>query len=280
MWTTELHLGFVQLANVEERPGISHIQQDPRTAEYNGEEIRSGDVVCDRYQRAFPQILKGAKRAVVKKASLSYRFVGDMDDKFWTGYLLTYLPGGSELFQGPLYYDADVMEWFHEDRRTDQRKVLEPFLVEKMVAELFRSTDEILKAIDDWLNPDIDGSEDGKVLTQPRVSKADDRFVDVQYNRSTVCLDLDATLRILRRLFNANVDSLGQWAKREKSRSFQPRWSEKDEFKYRELIDFQKRRAEQQISRVNDQYRRIQDSIEQVRIHRQEVIKDERGSEL
>lgn len=266
---------------MEERPGISSIQQDPRNTEYNGEEIRSDDVVCDRYQRAFPQILKGAKRAVVKKASLSYRFVGDMDDKFWTGYLLTYLPGGSELFQKPFYSYAGVLQkWFHEDRRTDQRKVLEPFLVEKMVAELFRSTDEILKAIDDWLNPDIDGSEDGKVLTQPRVSKADDRFVDVQYTRSAVCLDLDATLRILRRLFKANVDSLGQWAKREQSRSFQPRWSEKDEFKFRELIDFQKRRAEQQISRVNDQYRRIQDSIEQVRIHRQEVIKDERGSEL
>lgn len=35
--------------------------------------------------------------------------------------------------------------WFHEDRNTDQRKILEPFLVEKMVAVLFQNTDRILK---------------------------------------------------------------------------------------------------------------------------------------
>lgn len=257
---------------MEDRPR-AYIQEDSRNEENLDEEARS-DAVCDRHQRAFPQIFKTSKRAFLRKASLSYRFVGDMDDKFWTGYLLTHLPADSEVFRRSDYYGfSDVQEWFHGDRRTDQRKVLEPFLVEKMVAVLFQSTDEILKAIDDWLNPEIDVSEDGKALNDPKVSKADDRFVDVQYNRSAVCLDLDATLRILRRLSKANVDSLGQWAKREQTRTFQPRWSEKDEFKYRELIDFQKRRAEHQISRVNDQYRQIQNSIEQVRTHRQEVTR-------
>ena len=250
----------------------TYIQEDSRNRESLEEEARSDDV-CDRHQRAFPQISKGLKRAVLQKASLSYRFIGDMGEKFWTGYLLTHLPAESKILpkvdRGSGF--REIREWFDKDTKNDQRKILEPFLVEKMVAELFQNTDEILKAIDEWLNPETDLSEDGKVLTQPKVSKADDRFVDVQYNRSATCLDLDATLRILRRLSKANVDSLDQWAKRESSRNFQPRWSEKDEFKFRELIDFQKRRAEQQISRVNDQYRRIQDSIEQVRTHRQEV---------
>lgn len=256
---------------MEEEPR-AYIRENPRNEEVLEEEARSDDV-CDRHERAFPQIIKGSQRALLKKASLSYRFVGDMDDKIWTGFLLTHLPADSEIFRKPDDYDGyrDVQEWFHKDRKSDQRKVLEPFLVEKMVAELFQSTDRILKAIDDWLNPELDVSEDGKVLTQPKVSKADDRFVDVQYNRSAICLDLDATLRILRRLSKANVDSLGQWVKREQIRSFQPRWSEKDEFKFRELIDFQKRRAEQRISRVNDQYRWIQNLIEQVKTHRQEV---------
>ena len=196
-----------------------------------------------------------------------------MDDRFWTGYLLIYCPADSDGFRDTdLFYPDDIREWFHEDRRLDQRKILEPFVVEKMVAEMFRSIDEILKVIDVWLDPEIDGSGDGKAWTQPKVSKADDRFVDAQYHRSAVCLELDATLRILRRLSKANVDSLGQWAKWEQTRNFQPRWSEKDEYKFRELIDFQKRRVEQQISRLNDQYRRVQDSIEQVRTHRQEVI--------
>lgn len=200
-----------------------------------------------------------------------------MADKFWTGYLLANLPADSETFRKPNFYgSSDIQEWFQEDRKLDQRKIFEPFLVEKMVAVLCKNTDRILRTIDDWLNPEIDVSEDGKAVTQPKTSRADDRFVDVQYNRSAICLDLDATLRILRHLAKANVDSLGQWVNREKIRNFQPRWSEKDEFKFRELIDFQTRRAEQQISRVNDQYRRIQNTIEQVRSHRQEVIQCER----
>lgn len=255
---------------MDDRPP-TYVQEDPRNEE-NSENRAKSDDVCERHQRAFPSILRSSGRIVLEKASLSYRFVGDMGDKFWTGYLLANLPADSEMFRKTDYYGSrDIQEWFHEDRKTDQRKILEPFLVEKMVAVLFQNTDGILQAIDDWLNPDLDYSEDGKGLTQPKVSKADDRFVDVQYNRSAICLDLDATLRILRRLSKANVDSLGQWINREQTRSFQPRWSEKDEFKFRELIDFQKRRAEQQISRVNDQHRQIQNSIEQVKTHRQEV---------
>ena len=251
---------------MEERSD-TYLRNDSGNEEKVEEEAKS-DNVCVNYQRAFPQILKGSKSAL-EKASLSYRIAGDMDDKFWTGYLFINLREDQDGSQ-----EGDIFrhDWFHGDRRNDQRKILEPFLVEKMVAELLKSTDEILRAIDDWLDPEIDSPKDGKSSFQPKVSKADDRFVDVQYNRSAICLDLDATLRLLRRLSEANVDTLGQWAKREQTRNFKPRWSEKDEFKFRELIDFQKRRVEQQLARVNDQHRRIQDSIEQVRIHRQEVI--------
>lgn len=235
------------------------------------EEVRK-DLTCVTYQRAFPQILKGSKNAL-EKASMSYRIVGDMDDKFWTAYLFTHLPSdkfGSH--RRDLMPDRAMRKWFHGDRKLDQRKILEPFLVENMVAELLKSTNKILKAIDDWLDPETDGPKEGDLSIEPHVSKADDRFVDAQYNRSAICLDLDATLRVLRRLSEANVNTLNQWAKREQARNFKPRWSEKDEFKFRELIDFQKRLVEQQLGRVNGQHRQIQDSIEQVRTHRQEVI--------
>lgn len=254
---------------MEERSD-TYSQTDTGNEEKVEEEVKS-DNVCVKYQRAFPQILKGSKSAL-EKASLSYRIAGDMDDKFWTGYLLTHLRADQDgSRETNLVYNGAMRKWFHRDRKTDQRKILEPFLVENMVAELLKSTDEILKAIDDWLDPETDAPKDGSLSIEPQVSKADDRFVDVQYNRSAMCLDLDATLRVLRRLSEANVDTLGQWDKREQARNFKPRWSEKDEFKFRELIDFQKRRVEQQLARVNDQHRRIQDSIEQVRVHRQEV---------
>ena len=255
---------------MEERSD-TYLQNDSGNEEKVEEEVKS-DNVCVKYRRSFPQILKGSK-STLEKASLSYRIAGDMDDKFWTGYLFTHLrvnQDGSR--ETDLFRRAAMRKWFHGDRKIDQRKILEPFLVENMVAELLKSTDEILKAIDDWLDPETDAPKDGDLSIEPQVSKADDRFVDVQYNRSAICLEIDATLRVLRRLSEANVDTLGQWDKREQARNFKPRWSEKDEFKFRELIDFQKRRVEQQLGRVNDQHRRIQDSIEQVRIHRQEVI--------
>ena len=255
---------------MEERSD-TYLQNNPGNEEKVEEEVKS-DNVCVKYQRAFPQILKDSKSAL-EKASLSYRIAGDMDDKFWTGYLFTHLRADQDgSRETDLFHRRVMRRWFHGDRKTDQRKILEPFIVENMVAELLKSTDEILKAIDDWLDPETDAPKDGNLSIEPQVSKADDRFVDVQYNRSAICLDLDATLRVLRRLSIANEDTLDQWAKREQARNFKPRWSEKDEFKYRELIDFQKRRVEQQLARVNDQHRRIQDSIEQVRIHRQEVI--------
>lgn len=44
------------------------------------------------------------------------------------------------------------------------------------MAAPFQNTDRILQDIDNWLNPEIDVSDDRKILTQPKVSKADDRF--------------------------------------------------------------------------------------------------------
>lgn len=196
-----------------------------------------------------------------------------MADKYWTSYLLLYLPKtdrrGLE-YPENLHHRNSVVSWFHETTRNDQRRILEPFIVEKMVAEIYRSTGEIIRSIDDWLEP-VDPSQAGQGSASSIYVKADDRNIDVQYNRSTTCLELDAILSVLRRLSKANVDSLTQWAKRESTRHHKPRWSEKDEYEHRELVDHRQRGAEQQISLLRDQSRQIQTCIEQVRTHRQEA---------
>ena len=259
VWAAELHLGFLQLVDTQERtPNQFNLDNDN---------------VCDGRQRRFPPIVKNSQFDVYK-ASLGYRFVGDMWDKYWSGWLLAYVPGES---RGVGHLDRPNIEenvkgWFDEKLKNDQRKILEPFIVGNMVAEVYQSTDRILRFVDDWLDPDIEFSKDDEGSKESNISKADDRNFGLQYNRSTICLDLDAILSMLRRLSEANVDSLHQWRKREESRHYKPRWSEKDELKYRELVDHQKRRAEQQISLLSRQYRQIETSIDQVRTHRQEVI--------
>ena len=197
-----------------------------------------------------------------------------MTDKYWTSYLLLYLPKTKrrvlEYPQIP-YDESSVKSWFAEVTRLDQRRILEPFLVEKMTAEIHRSTGELIRSVDDWLEPEIDPPQAGQGPISSIYAKADDRNFDVQYNRSTTCLELDAILSVLRRLSKANLDSLTQWVKRESTRHHKPRWSEKDEYEHRELVDYQQRRAEQQISLLKDQGRQIQTCLEQIRTHRQEV---------
>lgn len=228
MWTTELHLSFLQLVSVRVKEG----DEDQAIFAQN---------VCDGRQRRFALAIKGSQQDIFK-ASLSYRVVGDMGDKYWTAYLLMYLPGSSRLLEYPEEYESvtKLKEWFHEKTRNDQRKILEPFLVEKITAEAYQSTATLLKYIDDWLDPEVEPCKVETGSTSSTFSKADDRNFDVQYNRSTTCLELDATLSVVRRLAKANVDSLTQWSIREKTRHVNPRWSEKDEYHFREMVDHQK----------------------------------------
>ena len=265
MWSTELHLGFLQLVKIGGPPPPEESDFD----RYAG--VKDDDVLNGR-QRKFPYSIKGAQFDIFK-ASLSYRFSGDMGDKFWSGYLMIYLPGASKILP-PGGSDAawdEVEKWFESATKNDQRKILEPYLVEKMTSELFQSTHGILKPIEDWLDPEMDVSKDQTVTKDLTSSKVDDKDFDVQYNRSAMCLELEATLRVLQRLTKSNVTVLDQWSKRESTRHYKPRWSEKDEMKFRKLVDHQKRRAERSISAVKEQLHQIQTSIDQVRNHRQEV---------
>ena len=254
IWATELHLSFLQLVpvgNDDVEGGRSH---------NNSEEAESSDV-CRALQWEFPLLIKESK-SMISMAALSYRIVGDMGDKFWNGYFLTYLRNIPELLPDPdpKADTKDVNDWFRRQHKNHQRKILESFVVEKMAAEIYRSTDAILRPMSNWLLPELG------------VAKADDRRVDEQRTRSTKCLELDIILNRLYRLTKANADSLDLWVGREADRYYKPRWSEKDELKYREDVDHQKRRALQQISDVKDQCQQIQTSINQISSHRKEVI--------
>lgn len=141
----------------------------------------SNDEVCDGRQRRFPLAINGSKPDIYK-ASLTCRFAGDMGDKYWSAYLLIYLPRSSRLLEDSEAVSGlgRLRQWFHESTRNDQRKILEPFLVEKMIAEVYQSTNNFLTSIDDWLDPDVEASKAGKGSTSSDFFKADDRNFDAQ----------------------------------------------------------------------------------------------------
>lgn len=252
VWAAELHLGFLQLVDTEER--------------FRPQYTLDNDNVCNGRQRKFPGIVKDSQFDIYK-ASIGYRLVGDMGDRFWSGWLLAYVPGGSRIFDGSDYPG----KWFDEKTKNDQRKILEPFLVGNMVDEVYQSTDKILRHVEQWLDPELEFSQDREESKDSNMFKANDGNFGIQYNRSTTCLDLEAILSMLRRLSKANIDALIQWGKREESRHYKPRWSERDELNHREQVDHQERRAEQQVFLLKDQHLQIETSIEQIRAHRQQA---------
>lgn len=175
--TTELHLSFIQLI-------------DSELEKYN--EATGYATVCDGYQSSFPHAVSGSQLDVFQ-ASLSYRFVRDMTDRVWSGYLLSYLPQSSKLLKTP---------------ERDQRKILGPFLVEKMEGEIYQSTKTVLDCVDDWLNPTIDHLSGKGASGKSTRPKSKERNFIVRYMRSKICIDIDSIITTFRRHSEANLYAL------------------------------------------------------------------------
>ena len=213
------------------------------------------------------------------KASLSCRFIGDLGDRFWSGYLLAYLPRRDSVQYETiddgypsLWGWRNVEQWVAKEIHNDQRNVLEPFLVDKMVAEVYQSTQKILESIDDWLELGSDDVKREKQSTYSQISKVDDRNSQAQYSRRTNdCPDLAEMLNLMLRLSEANCEVLNKWRARELARLHKPRWSEKDEARFRKRVDSQKRLAEKQISLLDNQRGKIKDSLDRINGLKQEV---------
>ncbi len=106
--------------------------------------------------------------------------------------------------------------------------MLEPFLVEKMVTEVYQSTQKILDSINDWLELGSDDPKHEKESAYSHISKVDDRNSQAQYSRRTNdCPDLADTLSLMQRLSEANSETLNKWRVRELARLHKPRWSER-----------------------------------------------------
>ncbi len=145
-----------------------------------------------------------------------------------------------------------------------------------MVNEVYQSTQKILDSINDWLELGSDDPKHEKESTYSHISKVDDRNSQAQYSRRTNdCPDLADTLSLMQRISEANSETLNKWRARELARLHKPRWSEKDEAKYRKRVDSQKRLAEQQISRLVNQRGQIESSLKRINDLKQEVIHGE-----
>ncbi|PLB36400.1 uncharacterized protein BDW47DRAFT_132853 [Aspergillus candidus] len=204
-WETEFHCNFLQLCEYDSRtdlqascPMLTHLETD----------------------------LQLTDKKVLVRASASFRIVGDFFDKFWTSLIvenfpvtqpehLVYFLRNSRLLEQVLGNPAP--------RLWQQRKVLEPMLLFRILSEINRSIEKILNSIEDCIKKDKD-NDPGQVTEK-------------YFDSHTTWARLHGILDILKVDLDSIMANIKDWNSREKDRRDEkPRWTNQDERKYRHAI--------------------------------------------
>lgn len=196
VWETEFHLGFHELLSAES----SHESTDEDSQSQSSDgQIYSQPVSSDRHK--------------IKPVALSFRFVGDLRDRFWTCHFFSSVTDG---FSGFIEeHDPSEGDKLHAEKQ-GQRKVLELAYVDKAFGEMRRSIDKILAAFE----KDLDAPE--------AKDPANESFVFI-HDYSSLYLEIGGKLRNVSQQLDASLSTIEQWEKREETRGLRSRWSHKDE---------------------------------------------------
>ncbi|OJD31647.1 mg2+ transporter zinc transport protein [Diplodia corticola] len=195
-WETEFHLSFYQLV-----------------------------------EQGVPEI-RGKK---ISRATMGFRFVGDFWDRYWTCHIVDYLLAKSDedYYWGPFDQHQPLSPIQHKSLRNDsmdywkQRRILELVLFDRMLDEITRS----VKGIVDEIKHELGVRKDTFTFSTTVPSDSNSLMSSRQW------METDEILHAMEEDLNAIMDEAQNWKNREEERGVeQPRWSKKDEHKYRRTI--------------------------------------------
>ncbi|KAK1637300.1 hypothetical protein BDP81DRAFT_406203 [Colletotrichum phormii] len=193
VWNSELHLSFYRLIDKDYKPhwGIPSLK---------GTE------------------LPGNAKWKLAQASMGFRFSGDFFDRYWTCYMIEYIPG-----YGVREGERGKLPWKEEGWR--QRKVLELLLFDRILKQIIRSTEDIFEMVKDEL-----GDKRGVISFSALNS--------VEYlSSSTKWQVYQQILQMIEEELFDVLSTVSKWETREKDRGQErPRWTRNDERKYRGSI--------------------------------------------
>ncbi|PYH42494.1 uncharacterized protein BP01DRAFT_394163 [Aspergillus saccharolyticus JOP 1030-1] len=243
-WETEFHCKFLQIIDHKN----STDGKGSADSKLNGQSDREKQKGCENsndhkdsrhpeelndFRELCPMLTSSAyapfiieDKALVR-ASASFRVTGDFFDKFWTFYIVENFPGTQP--EHLLYFlgkDSKQLKRalaYSPPKAWQQRNVLEPMLMRRILGEVNRSTRDILGFLEDRIEKD-------KKNLASRVS--DKYFVSL----STWAL-LHKTLDMLKADLESISTHIDDWNSRERDRKGErPRWTKSDEHKYRHSI--------------------------------------------
>ena len=215
LWETEFHLGFYQLLDSTDSPSWSH-------------------------SRKMPSLSQNQGPRTIAPVALSFRFVGDLRDRFWS---CLFLSSETIDFKGLVqqYYDSSETKAQMYEKQ-GQRKTLELFYVERMLNEMVMSIDIILAAF----------------RTELAVSPKSQIFESI-YHYSGLQFHLEASeiLQDVLQKVDLSVKVIEEWEKREDTRGLPSRWSLKDEDRYGEMLKHLTQKCKINLQKLRIQHNQL-----------------------
>ena len=215
LWETEFHLGFYQLLDSTDSPSRSH-------------------------SRKMPSLSQNQGPRTIAPVALSFRFVGDLRDRFWS---CLFLSSETIDFKGLVqqYYDSSETKAQMYEKQ-GQRKTLELFYVERMLNEMVTSTDIILAAF----------------RTELAVSPKSQIFEFI-YHYSGLQFHLEASeiLQDVLQKVDLSVKVIEDWEKREDTRGLPSRWSLKDEDRYGQMLKHLTQKCKINLQKLRIQHNQL-----------------------
>ena len=228
IWDTELHIGFFQI-----------LDDDWDTSSRSRKATR------------IPNLSRTSPHQSIVRVAMSFRFVGDLRDRFWTCLFLS-SDARYASFKG--LFDEYRGTWKRSARdfyveKLAQRKILETVYVERALREMITSLDRILTAFKKEF--DVHEVKD-RQMNQLDVMHESFEFI---YQYSSLHLKAGEILRDILEQLNVSISTIEEWEKREDTRGLRSRWSQKDEERYGERL-----RSLMRICKIHTQQLRMQQS--------------------
>lgn len=247
IWRTELHLSFYALVCKDAPRHVGIPEQEPIEFPSHSVELR--------------------------RASMGFRFDGDMFDRYWTCHFIQYLPS----LKAPKfprrrdpkghYVDSSTnpaQAWdfdFNEnalgrfkEKHWWQRKVLELYLLRRILGQVMKDSDEIMREVEGELGVK------NRTATLPTLNS------EAYASSKDRWREFERVLNDMEEEYTAMLNVLEHWNSRERDRAPEdPRWTRNDEKKYRSHVNRFRSSQERQVLRLarqRDRVRKLRHSLD------------------
>ncbi|KAH0832429.1 hypothetical protein FOPE_01072 [Fonsecaea pedrosoi] len=240
-WITELHIGFYRVISDWSAPtddDDSDDEQDPRS-----QSIFSGK----------PFRLPGDETNCIEKCAISFRFDGDLYDRYWTCYAAVYLPECDT--EDRWFADVNSFNLMrptgegNRDTEHSQRKILEARWFERAT----------------------------RIRNGRYTATAYDTFRETFETNKTTYFRYGETVKFLRHVLE-NLEAVrnvaDKWENRANAREVQPRWTRDDEAAYALEISIWRRRAKANVQNMAVLKNQVEAKLNHIKQLREWLIDD------